>query len=87
MVLTFQAGPLHSHLVGICYCRSLAANVQLCVLQVYLILDEFILGGEFEETSKKVRGCGVMILCTACRVSSALSRLQDSKGRPRMAKA
>jgi hypothetical protein len=23
-------------------------------LQVYLILDEFILGGEFEETSKKV---------------------------------
>jgi hypothetical protein len=26
-----------------------------CVLQVYLILDEFILGGEFEETSKKVR--------------------------------
>jgi hypothetical protein len=26
-----------------------------CVPQVYLILDEFILGGEFEETSKKVR--------------------------------
>jgi hypothetical protein len=26
-----------------------------CVLQVYLILDEFILGGEFQETSKKVR--------------------------------
>lgn len=24
------------------------------LLQVYLILDEFILGGEFEETSKKV---------------------------------
>lgn len=24
-------------------------------MQVYLILDEFILGGEFEETSKKVR--------------------------------
>lgn len=25
-----------------------------CWLQVYLILDEFMLGGEFEETSKKV---------------------------------
>jgi len=23
--------------------------------QVYLILDEFIIGGEFQETSKKVR--------------------------------
>ena len=25
------------------------------VLQVYLILDEFIMGGEIQETSKKVR--------------------------------
>ncbi len=28
---------------------------QHCVMQVYLILDEFIMGGELEETSKKVR--------------------------------
>jgi hypothetical protein len=31
-------------------------HAALLLLQVYLILDEFILGGEFEETSKKVHG-------------------------------
>lgn len=38
-------------------------------VQVYLILDEFILGGEFEETSKKVSPC-----CTHrnTKVSTAL---------------
>jgi hypothetical protein len=40
--------------------HTLLANDQ----QVYLILDEFILGGEFEETSKKVQ-CA---LCTHVRV-------------------
>ena len=28
-------------------------------LQVYLILDEFIMGGELQETSKKVRLCNI----------------------------
>lgn len=34
-----------------CHITALHAYI---TLQVYLILDEFILGGEFEETSKKV---------------------------------
>ena len=33
---------------------------KLLALQVYLILDEFIMGGEIQETSKKVIG-----LCTS----------------------
>lgn len=45
---SLRRGPAESN--GICVARS----AYVCV-QVYLILDEFILGGEFEETSKKVR--------------------------------
>ena len=28
------------------------------IVQVYLILDEFLMGGEIQETSKKVGGSG-----------------------------
>jgi Clathrin adaptor complex small chain len=34
-------------------CLFVQSSVRLCV-QVYLILDEFILGGEIQESSKRV---------------------------------
>lgn len=34
--------------------RSIESNLQSFPVQVYLILDEFILAGELQETSKKV---------------------------------
>jgi len=49
--------------------------------QVYLILDEFICGGEIQETAKKVRGqsaaCTLTLLCNetptvACRARAPL---------------
>lgn len=40
-------------------------------LQVYLILDEFILGGEFEETSKKASN--IMIGATSSCVHAAVT--------------
>lgn len=46
----FAAGVHPLRAIIVCVVR----RRRLCV-QVYLILDEFILGGEFEETSKKVR--------------------------------
>ncbi len=39
-------------MVGI---NSSSSLTLLALVQVYLILDEFIMGGEIQETSKKVR--------------------------------
>ncbi len=48
------------------------------LLQVYLILDEFILGGEIQESSKRVRHslhcCNVLIRC-AYNAASAVAMI------------
>lgn len=36
--------------------RQTTPEAPFALLQVYCLLDEFIIGGEIQETSKKVRG-------------------------------
>ena len=47
--------------------------------QVYMILDEFILAGEIQETSKKVRRCSACFKCMAhaCCSQVILERMEE----------
>lgn len=42
------------HISNICVTVEVQPYKLLCIVQVYLLLDEFIMGGELQETSKKV---------------------------------
>lgn len=61
--------------------RAELTPASVALQQVYLILDEFILGGELQESSKKVRGRGWEARQGAARILRerlAASRVPDA---------
>ena len=66
------------HVTGVLQKTSLTAALHqlekgcLPCAQVYLILDEFIMGGEIQETSKKV---GEPLVAMDCKHAAAMDRL------------
>ena len=64
--------------IKLMHIRKLAQTlllVELCdAAQVYLLLDEFIMGGELQETSKKVSILCSALLMSACAASGGWPR-------------